>query len=30
MKANNGLMFELAKPADGGLFAKIDRLLKRL
>jgi hypothetical protein len=30
MRANSGLTFELARSADGGLFAKIDRLLKRL
>jgi len=30
MKASSGLAFELTRPADGSLFLKIDRLLKRL
>jgi hypothetical protein len=30
MKANNGLVFELAMTSDNGLFQKIDRMLKKL
>lgn len=30
MKASNGLTFELVSPGNGGAFAKIDRLLKKL
>jgi hypothetical protein len=30
MKANNGLSFELALSTDNGLFAKIDRMLRKL
>jgi len=30
MKSSNGLTFELASPATGGVFSKIDRLLKKL
>jgi hypothetical protein len=30
MKASSGLAFELASTANGGLFTKIDRILKKL
>jgi hypothetical protein len=30
MKANSGLSFELTASASGGLFSKIDRLIKKL
>jgi hypothetical protein len=30
MKSSNGLAFELLSPASGGVFAKIDRLIKKL
>ncbi len=30
MKSSNGLSFELIGPAGGGVFAKIDRLLRKL